>query len=115
MVEALDWLKRAKGNLVYGKIITNDDLLTFGEDLFLEDPCFELQQCVEKSIKAILIFHNIKFPKSHVIAELFYLLESNSLIVPDNIRKAAELTQYAVKQGILMSIGEFQKKNIVMQ
>ena len=31
-------------------------------------------------------------------------MESNSLIVPDNIRKAAELTQYAVRTRYLDAI-----------
>ena len=48
------WLKRAKSNLLLSK---QTDL----DDVFLEDLCFNAQQCVEKSLKALCIFYDIKF------------------------------------------------------
>jgi HEPN domain-containing protein len=39
-----------------------------------EDLCFQAQQAAEKSIKAVLIFYNIPFPKTHKIEYLLQLL-----------------------------------------
>jgi len=36
--------------------------------------CFHAQQCVEKYLKALLVNHEIDFPKSHSIARLLELL-----------------------------------------
>ena len=35
--------------------------------------CFHMQQCVEKYLKAFLVFHNKPFRKTHVIAEIIEL------------------------------------------
>ena len=61
-----------------------------------EDLCFDCQQAVEKSLKALLININILFPRTHSIAVLIELLEENGIKVPDNIKDAIPLTQYAV-------------------
>jgi HEPN domain-containing protein len=71
--------------------------LIYGGEIFFEEPCYELHQSVEKSLKTLLIYHKIKFPKSHNIAELIDLLESNSVNIHDKIKKAVRLTRYAVK------------------
>lgn len=33
------------------------------KDAFWEDLCFDAQQAAEKAIKAVLIFHQVEFPK----------------------------------------------------
>ena len=57
---------------------------------------FHAQQAAEKAVKALLVRHQRKFPKSHEIAELLELAES---VVPGIERQLADakaLTPYAV-------------------
>lgn len=88
-----DWLKRAKSNLLIGK---NHDKNI--EDIFLEDLCFELQQCAEKSLKALLIYYGIEFPKTHDISFLVTLIKNRTTItLTDDIIEAKKLTAYSTK------------------
>jgi HEPN domain-containing protein len=89
----LEWLKIARSNLQLGKIYSK----VSDEDIRFEELCFELQQCAEKSLKALLVFHNINFRKIHVISELLGLLIENNITVPEEILLSAKLTQYAVE------------------
>ncbi len=59
---AKEWLKRAKSSLAQAKI----GMAT--PEILYEDLCFDAQQAVEKSLKAVCIFNNIEFPKTHNIA-----------------------------------------------
>ena len=85
-----EWLKRAKSNLIRAKQVKHDEV-------FLEDLCFDAQQAAEKSLKALLIYHNIPFRFVHDIAELLTVLEQNGIKLPEKIRSAAELSDYAVE------------------
>ena len=84
------WLRRAKSNLIRAKQPKH-------EEVFWEDLCFDAQQAVEKSLKALLLFHKIPFRFVHDIAELLTVLEQNGLSLPEQIRAAAELSDYAVE------------------
>ena len=44
---------------------------------------FHVQQAVEKSIKAILVFHGIDYPRTHSIAGLARLVSDNNIDLPD--------------------------------
>lgn len=85
-----EWLKRAKSNLALAKQPRT-------EDIYLEDLCFEIQQAAEKAIKAVLLFNGIQFRFVHDLAELLTLLEQHGIPLPEEIRTAAELTDYAVE------------------
>jgi len=85
-----EWLKRAKSNLTRARQPKHDDVIW-------EDLCFDAQQAAEKSIKALLLFLGIQFRFVHDIAELLTLLENHGLILPETIKAAAELTNYAVE------------------
>ena len=77
-----------------------NDLKTAAHVLTLEDQCptdtvaFHAQQCVEKYLKAMLVFHAIDFPKVHDIEKLVRLLPAE---VPMDwpISEQRRLTQYA--------------------
>ncbi len=84
------WLKRAKSNLVRAK-------QPKPEEVYYEDLCYDAQQSVEKSFKAVLCFHNIKFRLVHDIGELIYTLDANDVKVPEEIKDASKLTNYAVE------------------
>jgi len=85
-----DWLKRARSNLAIARGPVSDDV-------FWEDLCFEAQQAAEKALKAVLLSKNIPFRFVHDLAELLTLLEKNKVFLPDQIRSAASLTDYAVE------------------
>lgn len=93
ITKAKNLLKRAKSNLIRGKEYSYLDL---GE-IALEDLCFDLQQCAEKSIKAVLIFKNIDFPYTHKLNILVDLLEENSIHLSDKVKDSVILTVFAVE------------------
>jgi len=86
----LNWLKRARSNLERAKM----GKVTQG--ILYEDLCFDAQQAVKKSLKAILIKLNQSFPKTHSIGILLKLIEEAGVEIPKNINQAKLLTAYAV-------------------
>ena len=68
--------------------------LTLEKDCPFGTVCFHAEQCVEKYLKALLVFQNIDFPKTHNIPELLTL-------IPASVRPALsaeeqeQLTDYA--------------------
>lgn len=84
------WLKRAKSNLVQAK-------QPKPEEVYYEDLCYDAQQSVEKLLKALRCYHNIKFRFVHDIGELIYSLEVNGVKVPEEMKAASRLTNYAVE------------------
>jgi HEPN domain-containing protein len=64
-----EWLRKADHDLTAAV-----HTLTLGEDCPTDTVGFHAQQCVEKHIKALLVFRAIPFPKSHNIRELRALL-----------------------------------------
>ena len=65
--------------------------------VYLKDLCFDAQQAAEKAIKAVLIHFDVRFPYVHDLAQLLALVEQASQRVPDSIRRAASLSDYAVE------------------
>lgn len=86
-----NWILKAENDLKIGK-----------DELFTKNPatdgiCFHMQQCVEKYLKAFLIYNNKEIRKTHDIAELIQLcsnIDKEFLQLYDF--DAAELTDYAV-------------------
>jgi HEPN domain-containing protein len=66
-------------------------------DVFWKDLCFDAQQCVEKSLKSLLIFYGIKFRYIHDIGEFLQTLSENDIIYPLTFKDAVILTEYAVE------------------
>jgi HEPN domain-containing protein len=64
-----EWLLRADHDLLNAA-----HTLTLGADCPTETVCFHAQQCVEKYIKALLVFRGTPFSKMHDIRELRALL-----------------------------------------
>jgi HEPN domain-containing protein len=104
-----DWLRRAKGNLARAK-------QTKPKDAFWEDLCFDAQQAAEKAIKAILVFRQLEFRKTHDLRGLLTLLDSSGYPIPEEIQKADELTDYAVETrypGISEPVGVTEYRDAV--
>jgi HEPN domain-containing protein len=85
-----DWLRRAKSNLIRAK-------QSKPEEVLWEDLCFDTQQASEKALKAVLLARRIPFRFVHDIAELLTLLENQGVILPEEIKASAELTDYSVE------------------
>ena len=56
---------------------------------------FHVQQAVEKSLKAILVFHVIDYPRTHSIAGLAQLVSDNNIDLPDAFLDSNRYTSYA--------------------
>lgn len=81
------WMTRAHCDLALARIPAVDGIA-------LEDLCFHAQQAVEKSIKAILIFKGVPFPKTHSIERLIGLLPSDIELTTD-LEQSPRLSIYA--------------------
>jgi HEPN domain-containing protein len=86
------WIKKAE-----------NDLKTAFDELNTENPatdtiCFHAQQCIEKYLKAYLIFHQRNFPKTHNISRIIEICKEidNDFQIIYNY-KAHELTSYAIE------------------
>jgi len=82
---------RAKSNLARAKAGKIDP------EILYEDICFDAQQAVEKALKSICISHSISFSKTHNISYLVELLENGGILVPDEVKSARILTNYAIE------------------
>ena len=87
-----NWIAKAESDLKIGK----DEMLTEGPAT--DAVCFHMQQCIEKYLKAYLIFNGKEIRKTHDIAELISncseIDESfKTLLKPDIVK----LTDYAVE------------------
>jgi HEPN domain-containing protein len=85
----VEWLRRAKSNLIRAQ-------QPRPEGVCWEDLCFDAQQAVAKALKALLVHRNIPFRYVHDIAELLTLVEQDGISLPEDVRLAASLSDYAV-------------------
>ena len=82
------WLRRAESNLRLAR--------RKGRGIFLEDLCFQAQQAAEKALKALMIHLGSEYPKVHSLGLLLEKLEPH-VPVPDTIKEAVELSDYAIQ------------------
>jgi HEPN domain-containing protein len=82
------WIERAKSSLEISKIAV-------GINVYYEDLCYQSQQAVEKALKGLLIYYGVEPEFTHNIGMLLNELEKFTDI-PENIKKAIELTKYAI-------------------
>ena len=96
-------MRRSNGDLVRGWLEkARRDLATAERGLADPEPfrdiiCFHAQQAVEKHLKAFLIFHEIDFPKTHVLEDLVLLAESVDAQFEALRETVVILTPYAVE------------------
>jgi HEPN domain-containing protein len=60
-----------------------------------EDLCFHAQQAAEKAVKAVYRAKRYEFRYTHDLAELLECLSRHGVAVPETVREAAELTDFA--------------------
>jgi HEPN domain-containing protein len=84
-----DWVNKAENDLKNAA-----HTLKLGAECPTDTVCFHAQQCVEKYIKALLVWRAIDFPKTHNLDSLIATLD-----VPDrpdlSPEEQARLTDYA--------------------
>src|SRR5438067_321426 len=85
-----EWLNRARSNLLRARAGIAIP------DVYLEDLCFDAQQAAEKAIKAVLLHLGIQFPYVHDLLQLLALVEQAGQVVPEQVRAAETLSNYAV-------------------
>ena len=83
------WIERAKSSLEISKLAVN-------ANIFYEDLCFQSQQAAEKALKGLLIYYGVEPEFTHNIGLLLKVLEGFTDI-PETIKEAAQLTNYAVQ------------------
>lgn len=88
-LEVEAWLSRARGDLRAAQVLLTADPPLSGE------AAFHCQQCVEKSLKALLTRHDHRFTKTHDIGELAVASLTYVPQLEDLLRRAAPLTEYA--------------------
>ena len=84
------WLAKAEQDIKAG------EALLAVEPPFLYPACFHAQQAAEKYLKALLTWHQIEFPKTHVIELLLELLKGIDIQTATQLDNAGELTPYGV-------------------
>jgi len=87
----LGWLARARSDLQLGRAALN------ARGVLPEDAAFHAQQCAEKALKALLLHHEVAFPKTHSIEVLLDLLKTQGLNIPKGVDESFELSEYAVQ------------------
>jgi HEPN domain-containing protein len=89
-IVAAEWFKKASNDLRAARV-----LIKSGRGFPTDAACFHVQQCVEKCIKAYLVFAKVEFPRSHDIVEITCLLPAAAR-PPLSQEEQRRLTTYAV-------------------
>ena len=87
---AQDWLRHARSDLALARMRKTKRLL-------YEHLCFHAQQAAEKAVKAVLVHHGIRVPRSHDMAYLLTMLP-DGVSVSTSLLELPILTKYAVQQ-----------------
>lgn len=85
------WIEKADGDLNACR-----RLLAGGPE-YAEGVAFHAQQAAEKSLKAVLVWHQVEFPKTHDIARLLELLGTCEPDLAAALADASHLTPYGVE------------------
>lgn len=84
-----EWVVRAEHDLA-----TALHTLTIRKDCPTDIVCFHAQQCVEKYLKALLVYHQVDFPKTHDIEKILSLMPAGVSVALSKVETDV-LTQYA--------------------
>jgi HEPN domain-containing protein len=84
------WIIKAEHDLR-----TAEHTLTLENDCPFDMVCFHAQQCAEKYLKALLVYHGVEVPRTRDLTELLPLLPPGVTVALD-VEELAELTPYAV-------------------
>lgn len=82
------WLRRARSDLALAKA-------PLPRGALYEDLCFHAQQAAEKAIKSVYRARKHAFRYTHDLTELLDGLARHGVAIPETIREAEELTDFA--------------------
>jgi HEPN domain-containing protein len=85
------WLRRADDDMNLA------EYLLWERTAFPTAVAFHSQQAAEKYLKALLIWCDITFPKTHDLEELLDLVEPDDVDLAESLRDVIVLTPYGVK------------------
>jgi HEPN domain-containing protein len=86
-----EWLSKVNADLLASRhLLKEESKLAFVS-------AFHAQQAVEKALKALLVWHQIEFPKTHDIRQLLDLLTSPEPELSKELDEASSLTDYAIE------------------
>jgi len=95
-----EWLSKANADLLASRhLLKEESKLAFVS-------AFHAQQAVEKALKALLVWHQIEFPKTHDIRRLLDLLTSPEPELSKELDEASSLTDYAIEHRYPADIPE---------
>ena len=86
-----EWVEKAEEDFRSG-----GHLLAGGEQ-FACAVAFHAQQAAEKYVKALLVWHQVEFPKTHDIALLLGLASGVDPAISETLADAADLTRYGAE------------------
>ena len=86
------WIEKAEHDIINAK-----HTLTLHENCPYDTICFHAQQCVEKSIKALLVFIETDFKRIHDLTELLFLL-------PEEIQKKINTMELSILNDYAVEI-----------
>lgn len=86
-----DWVLKAEADFKAARFLgTSGDEFSFGT-------AFHAQQSAEKYLKALLVWHQVEFPKTHDIKVLLTIVSQIEASLSEAIADAIELTPYGVE------------------
>jgi HEPN domain-containing protein len=86
-----EWLRKAHQDL------RASEFLLTSQPSLSEVAAFHAQQCAEKSLKAFLTFHDVRFRKIHDIEEISHQIVKIDPGLKNTVKKAKSLSPFAVE------------------
>lgn len=84
------WLAKAEEDFKVAERLAGEG------EAYLSAVGFHAQQAAEKFLKAVLVHHQVEFPKTHDLGEILDLVATVEACLAGGLRDTAGLTDYAV-------------------
>ena len=99
----LEWVVKAENDLLNAA-----HTLKLGRRCPTDTVCFHAQQCAEKYVKALLVFRDVDFPRTHDIEALASLLRGGPRldVAPDDLtrlKRYATVTRYPGAEAVTLA------------
>ncbi len=86
-----EWIRKAESDFATAKHLNE------GGERYVDGATFHAQQAAEKYLKALLVWHQIEFRKTHDMQELLNLVSGIDHELPDVLSETVDLTPYGVE------------------
>jgi len=86
-----EWIRKAESDFAAAQHLNE------GGALYVDGTTFHAQQAAEKYLKALLVWHQIEFRKTHDMQELLNLVSGIDHELPDVLSETVDLTPYGVE------------------